>query len=94
VQIDNPRWSQRPTNLERYYPRRALQREIEGAAVLDCLVSTAGELTCSVISETPRGWDFGAAALRMAADHRMVPATRAGVPVEGRYRMRVPFNLD
>jgi TonB family protein len=92
--IENPHWLQRPRNLARYYPRRALAREVEGFVMLDCAVSTAGLLSCSVISETPSGWEFGAAALRMAADHRMQPAMRDGVPVEGRYRMRVPFEVN
>lgn len=94
VTIENPHWLQRPRNLARYYPRRALEREVEGWVMLDCAVSTAGLLNCSVISETPSGWDFGAAALRMARDHRMQPATRDGVAVEGRYRMRVPFEVN
>jgi hypothetical protein len=31
--------------------------------------------------------------MQIARDHRMAPAMRDGVPVEGRYRMRVPFEL-
>ncbi len=94
VLIDAPRWLQRPRNLGRYYPARAVAREMEGEAVLDCLVSTSGALACRVVSETPRNWGFGEAALRIAADYRMAPAMRNGVPVEGRYRMRVPFELN
>lgn len=94
VSIQNPRWLERPNNLTRYYPRRAIGREVEGYVLLDCLVATTGRLNCNVISETPSGWDFGAAALRIAGDHRMAPAMRDGVPVEGRYRMRVPFELN
>lgn len=92
--ITDPHWLERPRNLARYYPRRALAREIEGVVMLDCLVATSGRLACSVASETPRGWAFGEAALRIAADHRMAPAMRDGAPVQGRYRMRVPFELD
>lgn len=94
VLIDAPRWLQRPRDLARYYPPRAVAREMEGEAVLDCLVSTSGALACRVVSETPRNWGFGGAALRIAADYRMAPAMRDGVPVEGRYRMRVPFELN
>jgi protein TonB len=92
--ITDPRWLERPSNLARYYPRRALAREMEGVVMLDCMVGTSGRLACSVISETPRGWAFGEAALRIAADHRMAPAMRDGAPVQGRYRMRVPFELN
>lgn len=92
--ITNPHWLERPRNLSRYYPRRALLRGVEGAVALDCIVSITGHLGCSVISEAPRGWGFGDAALRIAADHRMSPAVRDGAPVQGRYRMNVPFEMD
>jgi periplasmic protein TonB len=94
VNISDPRWLQRPNNLARYYPRRAIERGVEGFVLLDCLVATSGRLNCSVLSETPSGWQFGEAALRIAGDHRMAPAMRDGVAVEGRYRMRVPFQLN
>jgi periplasmic protein TonB len=94
VTIHDPRWLQRPRDLAHYYPRRALARGTQGVVVLDCLVAVSGRLACAVVSETPRNWGFGDAALRIAADHRMAPATRNGAPVEGRYRMRVPFELN
>ncbi|WP_395645359.1 TonB family protein [Terricaulis sp.] len=93
VAITNPRWSRTPRDLARYYPARALAMSIEGQAVLDCLVGTDGRLACSVVSETPSNWGFGAAAVRISEDYRMVPAMRDGVAVEGRYRMRVPFDI-
>jgi protein TonB len=91
--ISNPHWLQVPRDLARYYPAMALRRGIEGAVQLDCLVTTTGALQCSVVSETPASWGFGAAAIRIAQDYRMVPATHDGAPVEARYRMRVPFQL-
>lgn len=94
VSIETPHWLERPRDLARYYPRRAIAREMEGQVLLDCIVATSGRLSCGVIAETPRGWGFGEAALAIAADHRMAPATRDGVAVQGRYRMRVPFELD
>jgi protein TonB len=94
VSIERPRWLERPRDLARYYPRRAIPREVEGEVLLDCLVTTVGALDCAVLSETPQNWGFGEAALRIARDHRMAPATRDGRPVEGRYRMRVPFELE
>jgi periplasmic protein TonB len=92
--ITRPRWVRTPSELQGYYPRRALTRAMEGDVVLDCLVSTAGSLGCRVVSETPDTWGFGEAALRISRDYQMVPAMRAGQPVEGRYRMRVPFRVD
>ena len=92
--ITNPRWVQRPSGLENYYPRRALLRGVEGQVVLDCLVTTIGTLNCAVVSETPAHWGFAEAALRISRDYRMVPAERDGVPAEGRYRMVAPFRLE
>lgn len=94
IEITNPRWLQRPRNLAAYYPARAIDRNIEGAVRLDCVVRVTGLLDCAVLSESPQGWGFGDAALRMARAHRMVPATRDGVVVEGRYVMRVPFEIE
>ena len=92
--ITNAHWLQTPHELSRYYPMMALRRDIEGAVELDCLVTTSGALHCAVASETPANWGFGAAAIRIAQDYRMVPATREGAPIEARYRMRVPFRLN
>lgn len=92
-EITNPRWLRQPRDLARYYPPRALARGVEGQALLNCLVDVRGALECSVISETPEGWGFGAAAVRISEDYRMVPAMRDGQAVPGRYRMRVPFEM-
>jgi protein TonB len=92
--ITNAHWLRQPRNLQAYYPRRALQRSVEGSVQLDCRVLTTGNLRCAVVSETPAGWDFGEAALRIARDYQMTPAMRDGVPVEARYQMRVPFRLN
>lgn len=92
--ITRPRWVRVPSDLQRYYPRRALERGMEGDVLLDCLVSTSGNLQCSVASETPASWGFAEAALRISRDYQMVPAMRGGQEVEGRYRMRVPFRVD
>lgn len=92
-EITNPRWLRQPRDLARYYPARALARGVEGQALLNCIVDVRGALECSVISETPEGWGFGAAAVRISEDYRMVPAMRDGQAVPGRYRMRVPFEM-
>lgn len=92
--VTDPSWTRRPRNLERFYPARARQLGIEGEVSLDCVVSAQGALGCVVARETPPGWGFGDAALAIAREHRMVPATRDGQTVEARYRMRLPFQLD
>lgn len=92
--VSDPHWTRRPRDLSRYYPVRARNLGMEGQVVLDCLVSTAGALDCAVMQETPAGWGFGEAAQRIAREHRMAPALREGQPVQARYRMRVPFELN
>lgn len=91
--VVNPQWVRQPRDLARYYPERALRREIEGRVVLECGVSVRGALNCVVVSETPANWGFGEAALRISNDYRMVPAMRGGVAVEARHRMVVPFEI-
>lgn len=92
--VSDPHWTRRPRDLARFYPARAMALGMEGEVVLDCLVSNQGALSCAVARETPAGWGFGAAAQRIAREHRMVPALVDGQPVEARYRMRLPFELD
>lgn len=92
--ISDPTWVRRPRDLGRYYPARARERGIEGSATLNCAVDTGGALHCTVVSETPTGWGFGEAAVRMAGDHRMVPASRDGQAIEARHRMVIPFRLQ
>lgn len=91
--VVDPQWVRQPRDLARYYPDRALRREVEGRVVLDCGVSIRGALDCAVVSETPADWGFGEAALRISRDYQMVPAMRGGVPVEARHRMVVPFEI-
>ena len=94
VEVTRPHWLEQPRNLARYYPPRAIERNIEGDVVLNCAVRVSGLLDCEVVSESPSGWGFSQAALRIAGAYRMAPATRGGVAVEGRYIMRVPFRID
>lgn len=93
VEISNPFWLHRPQDLDRFYPARAIGRGVEGRATLDCQVSITGALICTLVSETPSGWGFGEAALRIAHEYSMQPAMRAGAPAPGHYRMNVPFTL-
>ena len=95
--ITRPNWLSRPSGeqMARYYPRRALEREISGRAVLQCRVTAAGQVAaCTVAGETPAGAGFGEAALKLARYFRMSPQTEDGQPVEGG-SVRVPlvFNL-
>lgn len=92
--ITDPTWVRRPRDLASYYPRRALERGIEGSVALDCQVARTGRLNCAVVSETPENWGFAEAALRISRDYQMVPAMRDGAAVEARHRMVIPFRLE
>ena len=76
--ITNPDWLRRPSgeDLARLYPPRAMREEVEGRVGLACSVSAQGTLSeCSVVSEEPAGYEFGAAALAMSKLFLMRPQT-------------------
>ena len=94
VDVTDPVWLSRPANPERFYPRSAFMRGVEGRVALACMVELDGRLSCEIENETPRDQGFGEAALDLAHAHVMRPQTRDGALVRGRYRMVVPFSLD
>lgn len=72
------------------HPRAARTRY--GNAAMSCVVRLDQRLEdCQVISETPPGMGFGAAALRLSGQYRALPPTENGQPVEGQ---RLVFGID
>jgi len=93
--ITNPDWKSRPSaeDVSLFFPPLATLLRIEGRAVISCAVSVVGALRgCTVISETPAGLGFGAAALSMSGRFLMRPATLDGHPVDGG-TVRIPINF-
>jgi len=71
-------------DLQRYYPDRAREREIEGRATIRCVVRANGTVSdCSVVSEEPEGSGFGQATIRASSRFRMRPQMVDGQPMEG-----------
>lgn len=62
-------WRKTPTgdDFVRVYPKRALDENISGAAVVQCIAGPDGRLTkCQAIAESPAGFEFGKAALALS----------------------------
>jgi len=91
-----PDWLRRPTPGQSayVYPVKALMARMDGRVVLSCTAEPTGKLTdCEVIEETPSGYGFGAAALRLKSDMRMMPALKNGKPVAAPVRVPLDFHI-
>lgn len=87
-------WVRQPSgrDLERHFPRRALEANQSGSVELDCIVGRSGRLACSVASENPPGYGFGEAAMAIARQARVEPTLRDGTPAANRH-VRVPMSF-
>jgi TonB family protein len=82
-------------NISRVYPSAAVQAHVAGKVVLRCTADEDGYLTdCLVLSETPKDFGFGNAALEVTGYMRMQPATEYGVPVRSTVRVPLTFSPE
>lgn len=84
--ITHPDWLKRPSAANMYdvWPAGAYYAHVKGHVVLHCVVNEKGRLKqCVAITDEPKGWGFGGAALEMAGQFQMKPMTADGVPVAG-----------
>ncbi|MBS0386503.1 MAG: energy transducer TonB [Proteobacteria bacterium] len=93
-ELSGVRWSSRPgrRDVERAYPSRALYENQSGHVTLDCVAAASGALDCSVGTELPRGYGFGAAALSLSRQFRLEPTTSDGRSVAGGH-IQVPVEF-
>ena len=94
--ITQPNWVKRPSapQFAAVFPAEARRKGIDGRAAIGCSVTTEGTLDrCEVLSESPAGAGFGAAALALAPLFQMSPMLVNGVPQRGG-TVRVPIVLQ
>jgi protein TonB len=93
-----PNWEILPSadDLKRVYPRRAMRARQSGLAVMRCQVTTTGHLQdCVVLSETPNGYFFGEAVLKLTPKFKLAPLKSDGTSVEGgRIDVPVRFGVE
>ena len=86
-------WRRGPQTLAlaRYFPDAAKRYGVDGRSAVECVVGANGALTgCTVRSEEPAGFAFGAAALRASAGLALQPTSPRGVSIVGQ-RVTQPF---
>lgn len=82
-------------DIGQYYPDRAQRMEVQGRTILTCSSVKDEHLDgCQVTEETPPGYDFGVAAIKMSEFLRYSPEAIDGVQVDGPLVMPFTFSLS
>jgi protein TonB len=91
VRITNPSWRSQPRPK---FPETAPREVVSASVGLNCILSPQGRATaCEIVSETPQGYGFGAAAIEaMIQTARFNPRRVDGVPAEGQVTATVRFS--
>lgn len=88
-------WARIPTgqDIARFYPPAAERAKVSGSTVISCGITAEGLLiACQVVEETPAGYGFGEAALKMSTIFKLRSTTKGGEPVAGR-TVRIPIQM-
>jgi TonB family protein len=95
-QITHPDWRSQPSgdDMAKEYPKLAQLMDLAGRAAIRCAVDAEGRLQdCAVVSESPAGFGFGAAAVRLSAYFSMKPERIDGQPVRSTITIPIKFQL-
>jgi TonB family protein len=95
-QLTKPEWLSIPSgdDMAKVYPELAQRLSLAGAASIKCIVDTSGSLQdCQIVKESPAGFGFGAAALRLSPYFSMKPARRDGRPITSVLTIPIRFEL-
>ncbi len=89
-------WLRRPDGMDvaEVFPGMAMRaRQYAGDVMIECKVARDGGLTsCVVLEETPQGFGFGNAGLKLAKRFKMKAKTADGYPTVGG-TVRIPIML-
>lgn len=85
---DPPHWIAAPDaeDMASVFPARAARQGVVGRTVMTCRVNPGGGMEfCSLLSETPSDFGFGAAALKLAPRFKLSRFSAGGYPTNGAY---------
>jgi TonB family protein len=84
-----------PADIADLYPDRAQRMEKAGEATVSCAIQATGRLgDCAILDESPPGWDFGYAAIKIATyRYRISTVDKHGKDIVGR-RMILPVTFQ
>ena len=91
-----PRWTSFPDSnaLADYYPPSAINDDRTGQASVECTVlDTAGHISCVLVSETPKGYGFGSATVRVVQDKGRVDTGQGAVKPGSKLRATLKWQL-
>jgi TonB family protein len=92
-----PAWVRKPTarDLLAVWPKSAWAKRLSGHATINCLVGLQGAVfDCVVMSETPAGENFGAAAIALTPQFLMKPGMLNGEPTVTPVSIPIAFAMQ
>ena len=89
-------WIRKPTgeDVSRHFPAKALDKGVGGRVVLECKVKADRNVGgCKVVFESPPGFDFGEAAVKLSAGFRLKATPTGARSVVGGV-VRIPLSFS